>query len=188
MPYIRHSTNNPLGKRPWRFATSNNGLHGMDLYTAQNFVIPGQTAGNPLNQPSYSWGAPAMPSAAVASSTHPQQRRHCARLRARAISSTRGMGKYIGSNFPLPVDGPAPTAPPWASGGLSGLGDYAVDPGTMPAPPAGMTYDANFNLVPIAPTAPSPVMSIGLLAGVGVAAWFLFMGNKKMPRVSLPAV
>ena len=183
MPYIRHSTANPLGKRPWRFATSNNGL---SLYTAQNFVIPGQTSGNPLNQPAYNFGAAPLISAAGATSTHPQQRKHCAKMRARAArAGSGGLGKYIGSNFPLPIDVPA-TAPPWG-GGLSGLGDYAVDPASMPAPPPGMMYDANFNLVPAAPAAPSPVASIGLLAATGFAAWwFLFRKGQATKGMKLP--
>jgi hypothetical protein len=187
MPYIVHSTKNPLGKRPWTFATSNNGLHGLNLYTASNFVIPGQTVGNPLNQPSYAWGAPAMPSGAAARSTHPQQRRHCARMRARSMQHSRSLGKYIASSFPLPSDITYSGPPPWSNGGMAGLGDYAVDPATMPAPPAGMQYDANYNLVPVAPAEPSPVASIGLLAVSGFAAWWLLFRKNQVTRgMSLP--
>lgn len=165
MPYIRHSTNNPLGKRPWRFATSNNGL---SLYTASDFVIPGQTpGGSPENLPSFNWGA-------AAPSVHPAARRHCARKRA------RGMGKYIASNFVLPAALTYSGPPPWQRG----LGDYTVDPATMPAPPAGMQYDAGFNLIPIPP--PSPLVPIALVGAAGFAAWYFLIRKQKMPRVSLP--
>jgi hypothetical protein len=180
MPYIVHSTKNPLGKRPWRFATSNNGLHGMDLYTAQNFVIPGQTVGNPLNQPSYNWGSTPV-SAASANSTHPQQRRHCARMRVRA---KRGMGKYISSAFPLPSDVTYSGPPPWQQ---TTMGDYTVDPASMPPPPAGMMYDANYNLVPAAPPEPSPLASIGLLAASAFAGWWLLFRKNQVTRgMTLP--
>ena len=35
--YANMSTQNPLGKRPWNFATSNSGL---SFYAAQNFPVP----------------------------------------------------------------------------------------------------------------------------------------------------
>jgi len=128
MAYVRHSTANPLGKRPWNFALSNNGL---SRYYGASFAVPQPT-----------------------------------------------LGKYISSPFVIPPTQQVSGPPPWAGG----LGDYAVDPATMPPAPAGMQYDANYNLVPIPP--PNPLVPIALLGGAGFAAWYFFL--RKPKRVSLP--
>jgi hypothetical protein len=171
MAYVQHSTANPLGKRPWKFATSNNGL---SFYEGSAFVIPTSTTGNPLNQPAYNFaGAAGATALSPVNSMHPRARRHQARRRARTA-----LGKYIGSSFVIPPTQQVSGPPPWQGG----LGDYAVDPATMPPAPAGMQYDANYNLVPIPP--PSPLVPIGLLGAAGFAAWWFFL--RKPKRVSLP--
>lgn len=45
MPYVQHSTANPLGQRPWNsrlngLAGSSRRLHGMDFYLQNTFPIP----------------------------------------------------------------------------------------------------------------------------------------------------
>jgi hypothetical protein len=68
MAYVRESTNNPLGWKPWGHQLSNNGL---SKYIGDQFVIPTQPSGNPLNQASYRFGGLGMASYGIDPATVP---------------------------------------------------------------------------------------------------------------------
>jgi hypothetical protein len=165
--YVLTSTNNPLGRKPWNFAVSNSGL---SRYDQEQFVIPTVTVGNPLTDPLWSPGGGVglgrynQAQFVIPTNTilNPEQ----------TPTWQPGLGKYYGSRFPVPTAG--------MSGLLSRgqLGDYEVDPATLPPPPAGMQYNASYQLVPIPQPNYTPYYLLGL-AALGGAAWWYYKGGGK---------
>lgn len=159
MAYKLESTENPLGHKPWSFATSNSGLRGLlsrgDLgrYNVANFVIPTNTILAPNQTPI--WNPPGA-----------------------------GMGRYDAASFVIPTSGSGDplNAPRWQPG----LGDYQVDPATLPPPPAGQMYNAQYQLVPVPQTNYTPWIVLGV-ALAGGAAWYLYT-HHKTPKMKLPVV
>lgn len=173
MAYKFDSTENPLGHRPWSFATSNSGLNGLlsrgslGIYDQANFVIPTNTVLSPAQTPR--WIPPGMGRYTQAKFAEPSV------SVGNPLDAPRwtpnGMGKYYAQNFVIP-----PT----------GMGDYEVDPATLPAPPAGEQYNAQYQLVPIPQTNYRPWILLGLLAAGGAA--YYFYTHQKTARLKLPVV
>ena len=92
------------------------------------------------------------------------------------------MRKYIASPFAIPTTGtqdPLGASPyAWPS---AGMGDYTVDPSTLPPAPAGMQYNAQYQLVPIPQTDYTP----WLWGAAAIAAWWYFSKKGGM-KLSLP--
>jgi hypothetical protein len=184
--YVLTSTNNPLGRKPWNFSTSNSGL---SRYDQEQFVIPGVTTGNPLTDPLWT---PFSPSPASAGGRAGMGRYNKAQFviptntvlnpEQAPAWTPPGLGKYYGSSFPVPMGG-------ILSRGQ--LGDYEVDPATLPPAPAGMQYNAQYELVPIPKPNYTPYILLGLAAVGGAAWWYYKGGGKKMltPKpVALPVM
>lgn len=177
MGYVKTSTANPLGHKPWNFATSNNGL---SRYDQANFVIPAPSSGNPLTNPQWRPGMGRYTAQPFVIPTHGMA----------GLLSRGHLGEYTAQNFVIPTStvlvGTAPP-PPW---GRTGMGDYEVDPATLPPAPAGMQYNSAYQLVPIPKQSNTPLIIAGLLAA-GAAFWYFEGGGKKFfsaPKMKLPVV
>lgn len=177
MSYVKTSTANPLGHKPWQWKTSNNGLN---RYDAANFVLPTSTVGDPLNAPM--WRGPGM-------GRYTAQPFQIPTHGLAGMLSRGRLGEYTAQSFEIPTStvlvGNPP--PPW---GRSGMGDYEVDPATLPPAPAGMQYNAAYQLVPIPPPSNVPLI-LGALAVAAGAYWYFEGGGKKFfapAKVKLPVV